>query len=116
MHLAYKADPLTRTYRAKVEIDNSDGQLRPGMIVRINALRRKHENAIAIPLYALVNMDGQKVVYVAREGKARMLPVMLDRIIGNLVVVQQGLTEHERLIVKGQQLLSDGAPIQIEDN
>jgi len=115
VHLAYKADPLTRTYRAKIEVDNSDGQLRPGMIVRIEALRREIKEAIAIPLYAVVDLDGRKVVFVAADGKAELRPVMVDRVIGDQAVIKQGLSLNEQLIVKGQQLLTDGAPVKIED-
>ncbi|MGK2905102.1 MAG: efflux RND transporter periplasmic adaptor subunit, partial [Desulfuromonadales bacterium] len=52
IHLAYKADPQSRTYRGKIEVENRDRQLRPGMIVRIEALRREIKDASAIPLYA----------------------------------------------------------------
>lgn len=114
VHLAYKADPLTRTYVAKIEIDNRDGQLRPGMIVRIEALRRALKDAIAIPLYAVVDLDGRKVVFVEEQGRAQLRPVRIDRIIGDQAVILAGLAAGERLIVKGQQLLSDGAAVQVE--
>lgn len=114
VHLAYKADPLTRTYLAKIEVDNRDGQLRPGMIVRIEALRRELKDAIAIPLYAVIDLDGRKVVFVAEQGRAQLRPVSIDRVIGDQAVILDGLAAGERLIVKGQQLLSDGAAVQVE--
>lgn len=109
VHLAYKADPVTRTYRAKVEVDNQDRMLRPGMIVRIEALRRTLEDAVAIPLYALVDNEGRKVVFVEEQGKAHLRPVEIGRAIDDQIIIRSGLTEGERLIIKGQQLLSDGA-------
>jgi membrane fusion protein (multidrug efflux system) len=114
VHLAYKADQLTRTYRGKVEVDNSDGQLRPGMIVRIEALRREIKDAVSIPLYAIVDLDGRKVVYVAEQGVARLRPVKVDRIIGDQAVIKSGLQLNEQLIIKGQQLLIDGAKVKVE--
>ncbi len=114
VHLAYKADPQTRTYRAKIEVDNRDGQLRPGMIIRIEAVRRNLWNAVAVPLYAVVDLDGRKVVFVEDDGKARMRPVKIDRVIGDQVVIADGLQINERLIVKGQQLLADGAAVKVE--
>lgn len=116
VHLSYNADPMTRTYLAKIEIDNKDGGLRPGMIIRIKALRREHRDAIAIPLYSLVDLDGRKVVYVADAGKARLRPIEIERVIGDLAVIKAGLKLGDRLIVKGQQMLADGAPVKIEDN
>jgi len=114
-HLAYKADPVTRTYRAKVEVDNRDLQLRPGMIVRIEALRRTLEGAVAVPLYAVVDLEGRKVVFVEDQGTARLRPVELGSVIGEQVVVRQGLKAGERLIVKGQQLLTDGMPVVVKE-
>lgn len=116
VHLAYKADPLTRTYRGTIEVDNHDGQLRPGMIVRVEALRRRHVAAIAIPLYAVVDLDGRKVAFVEEQGKAVLRPLRIDRVIDGLAVVSEGLELNQRLIVKGQQLLTDGATVKIEDN
>lgn len=114
IHLAYKADAMTRTYRGKIEVDNRDRQLRPGMIVRIEALRREIKDAIAIPLYAVVDLDGRKVVFVEVQGKAQLRPVKIDRVIGDLAVILDGLTVNDRLIVKGQQLLADGATVKVE--
>ena len=114
VHLAYKADPMTRTYLAKVEVDNQDRQLRPGMIVRIDALRRELKGAIAIPLYAIVDLDGRKVVFVEERGKAKLRPVKIDRVVDARAVILEGLQPDERLIVKGQQLLADGAAVKVE--
>jgi len=116
IHLAYKADPLTRTYLGKIEVDNRDRQLRPGMIVRIEALRREIKAAIAIPLYAVIDLDGRKVVFVEKQGKAQLRVVKVDRVIGDQAVILEGLSLDERLIVKGQQLLADGTPVKVEDN
>jgi membrane fusion protein (multidrug efflux system) len=116
VHLAYKADPLTRTYLAKVEVDNQDRQLRPGMIVRIDALRRELKRGVAIPLYAVVDLDGRKVVYVEVEGQAKLRPVKIDRVIGDQAVIMKGLKLGEKLIVKGHQLLVDGSRVRVEAN
>lgn len=113
-HLAYKADPMTRTYLGKVEVDNSDRLLRPGMIVRIEALRRVIKDAIAIPLYAVVDVDGRKVVFVEKSGKAELRVVNVERVVGSLAVIDEGLSVDEHLVVKGQQLLADGTNVKVE--
>ena len=114
-HLAYKADPFTRTYRAKVEVDNRDRQLRPGMIVRIEALRRTLEDAIAVPLYAVIDNEGRKVVFVEEQGRARLRVVEIGRALGDQIIIRAGLAAGEKLIVKGQQLLSDGMPVKVRE-
>jgi membrane fusion protein (multidrug efflux system) len=114
VHLAYKADPLTRTYRARIDIDNRDLSLRPGMIVRIEAVRRTLPQALAVPLYALVDRDGGKIALVVEAGQARVRPVTVEAIIGDQAVITAGLAAGEQLIIKGQQLAVDGTPVQVE--
>ncbi|OHB33960.1 MAG: hypothetical protein A2X84_01510 [Desulfuromonadaceae bacterium GWC2_58_13] len=116
IHLAYKADSVTRTYRAKIAVDNSEGRLRPGMIVRVEAVRRDLPAAIAVPLYALVDQGGRKVAFVAENGVARLREVTTGSIIGDLVVIEAGLSAGERLLVKGQHLVVDGSAIAVAGN
>jgi membrane fusion protein (multidrug efflux system) len=115
IHLAYKADPVTRTYAAKVEVDNRDGRLRPGMIARVEALRRDLPQVVAVPLHALVDQGGRKVAYVAEQDVARLREVRLGPVIGELVVIEAGLVPGERLLVQGQHLVADGAAIAVAE-
>ncbi len=111
LHVAFKADPVTRTYRTKAAVDNAKGKMRPGMIVRVVLNRQNLQEVVAVPLFALVERGGGKAVFVAEEGVARLRPVRPAQVIGDKVVVE-GLRPGEKLIVQGQQLLSDGAPVQ----
>jgi membrane fusion protein (multidrug efflux system) len=116
IHLSYGADPATRTYQAKIAVDNSAGTLRPGMIVQVAFSRQELTQVIAVPLYALVDRDGIKVVYVEVGGKAQLRPVKVGPIVGDLAVIEEGLAPGERLIVKGQYLVKDGASVLEEGN
>ncbi|ALC16942.1 RND family efflux transporter, MFP subunit [Desulfuromonas soudanensis] len=111
IHLAYRADPATRTYRAKIEVDNGDDRLRPGMIVRAGFLRRDLPNVIAVPLYALVDEGGRRIAFVEDNGVARLRTVVPGAVVGNQVVIREGLKTGERLIVQGQQLIGDGSRV-----
>ena len=113
IHLAYKADPVSLTYRAKIAVNNAEGRLRPGMIVRVEAVRRNLPGSIAVPLYALVEQGGRKVAFLDENGVARRREVTLGPIIGDQVVIEAGLAVGERLLVKGQHLVADGAVIAV---
>lgn len=113
IHVAYQADDMTRTYRTKVEIDNSTGLLRPGMIVRTRFIRRVLDDVLAIPLYAVLDRDGQKLVFVEEDGTAVERLVHLGPIVNGKVVIHGGIQDGENLIVKGHQLVSDGGPVNV---
>ena len=113
IHVAYQADDMTRTYRTKIEIDNSTGLLRPGMIVRARFVRRVLKDVIAVPLYAILDRDGQKLVFVEEDSTAVERIVRLGPIVNGKVVVFGGIRQGENLIIKGHQLVSNGGPVNV---
>jgi len=113
IHVSYRADEMTRTYRAKIAIDNKNGLLRPGMIVRVRFVRRILNDVLSIPLYAVIDRDGEKFVFVTENDTAVERQVRLGPIINGNVVVFGGIQEGEDLVIKGQQLLTDGSPVII---
>ena len=116
IHVSYQADEMTRTYRTKIEIDNSNGLLRPGMIVRVRFVRRTIHDVLLVSLYAVIDRDGEKHVFVVENDSAVERQVRLGPVINGKVVVFGGIQEGEDLVVKGQQLLSDGNPVRIVGN
>ena len=113
IHLSYRADEMTRTYRAKVEIDNRSGILRPGMIVRVRFVRAILDDVLTVPLYAVMDRDGDKFVFVIENDTAVERQVRLGPIINGKVVIFGGIQPDEDLVIKGQQLLTDGSPVNI---
>ncbi len=113
IHVSYQADEMTRTYPTRIEMDNSRGLLRPGMIVRVRFVRRILEDVLVVPLYSIIDRDGEKFLFVVENGSATERKVHLGPILNGSVVVHGGLQEGENLIVKGQQLVSDGGPVNI---
>lgn len=112
-YLAFKADPVTRTYRTKVAVNNAQGTLRPGMILRIRFLRQEFPQVVAVPLYAVLERAGQNMVFIEDNGVARARKVLAGNVIGDRVIIREGLSGGERLVVQGQQLLEDGALVAV---
>lgn len=115
IHVAYKADPVTRTFVAKVAVDNPEGRLRPGMILRVVLARRSLNQVVSVPLAAVMEREGGKVVLVEQDGVARLRPVVAGGVVGDRLVILSGLTPGERLIVRGQQLVADGAKVRVDN-
>lgn len=115
-HIAFSAENTTRTYRTKIVIDNSVGQLRPGMIVRGRFVRQQLRQVISAPLYAVLDRDGQKLVFIEENGLARQIEVEIGSSVDQRIQITAGLEAGQKLIVKGQQLLIDGAKIASQEN
>ena len=69
-----------------------------------------------IPSAALVAGAAQPSVYVVRQGRAVLSPVVLRRAQGEMVGVSAGLQEGDQVVTLGQQRLSEGVAVQSQEN
>jgi len=104
----------TRTMTVEVDLPNKDHRLKGGMFARVEVLVGKHPQAIQIPLDAVSRLEESQYVYVVKDGKAHQVPVELGARAENRVEVVKGLSGDEQLIVSGKDLVSEGAPVQIQ--
>lgn len=111
--LAYKADPATKTFLAKVLMPNPGHDIRPGMIARVVFVRRLIPNALSAPLFALIDKGGERMVFVEKEGVAHARAVTIGVIEGDRVQIIRGLEPGDRLIVTGQREVEEGMKVQV---
>jgi membrane fusion protein (multidrug efflux system) len=105
-------DPRSRTFRIEMEIPNAGDALAPEMVANVKILRRVYEDAIVIPLDALVETEAGWCVFVEQGGVARKTPITQLAVYEDRVLVE-GLSAAQRLVVAGQQELADGDPVLI---
>lgn len=114
--IATTAESSTRTFATEVEVDNAEGLLRPGMIARVKLVRKTYPDAIAVPIFAVISLDGRHLVFVESDGQAEARPVEVGFYQRNLVHVTHGLSRGDRLIVVGQRDLRDGQAVRVLDD
>jgi len=114
IYIAKQAESATKTYRVKIEITSGIEKLRPGMIIRAKFLRREYTDVFVIPVFSVVDKQEGKVVFVEKDGRAVSIPVSVTSVIGSQAVIEQGLNEGDRLIVKGQHFVADGSKVKAE--
>ncbi|MCD6405026.1 MAG: efflux RND transporter periplasmic adaptor subunit [Planctomycetes bacterium] len=110
------ADLQTRTYRVEVTVPNPDRSILPGMIVRAVLLRRIINGCVAVPLRAVVPLEGRYVVFVERDGRAVEVEVALGITDGRNIQVTSGLSIGDRLLVEGQRQVSDGQAVAVRES
>lgn len=101
-------DPQRRTARVRVEVDNKDGRLRPGMFAQavVTADAETGPDApLVIPSTAPLFTGRRAIVYVevpADTGVAyEALTVRLGPRLGNVYPVVAGLAEGDRIVTRG---------------
>ena len=107
------ADLATRTFVAEILLDNPEGLLKPGMTARVRMVREIFPDAVAVPLFAVLTLENQRFVMVEEGGVARVRPVELGVLQGDMVHVKSGLAAGDRLIVTGQRDLRDGRRVTV---
>lgn len=111
--IAYKADPATKTFLVRVQINNADHDIRPGMIARVAFLRRVIPDALVAPLFAIVDKGGERLLFVEKDGVAHARTVSIGVIEGDRVQITKGLDPGDHLIVTGQTEVEEGMKVQV---
>jgi len=111
--VAYKADPATKTFNVRVLIDNQARDIRPGMIARLAFLRRVIPGALVVPLFALVDKGGERIVFVEKDGVAYARTVSIGVIEEDRIQIREGLEAGDRVIVSGQREVEEGMQVLV---
>ncbi|MCA1490034.1 efflux RND transporter periplasmic adaptor subunit [Sinorhizobium alkalisoli] len=107
-------DATTGQVTLRGEFPNPDGDLLPGMYVRVEIEQGLEKNAITVPQQAVQrNNAGQSQVYVVTpEKKVEFRNVTLGRTVGSRWQVTSGLGAGEKVMVEGFQKVGPGAPVE----
>lgn len=93
-------DLTNRTYKVRLEVDNSDNTLRPDMFVQVEFKARLPEG-LTVPADALVHSGRGKIVYVADDQGFHPRVVETGWRTADRVQIVKGLQAGERVVVSG---------------
>lgn len=113
VRLAPLLKETSRQARVKVDIENEEGLLKPGMFVNAEIEFGRRENAKIVPFSAIVSRgNSQGTFLVDRENKkANFKPVKIGIIEGGRAEIIEPLDISGSVVVLGQHLLQDGMGI-----
>ncbi len=125
-------DTTTGTDKLKAVFDNTDEQLFPNQFVNVHLVLEQRQNAIVIPAAALQHGTDGDFVWVVKPAPdtrssappadntkqsggpkmvAAMQSVKVDSVEGAVVVVADGLSVDEQVVVDGADKLQDGTKV-----
>ena len=95
-------DAATRTVPANFEFAQGDGSMRSGIRVRARGYSGSGRPGIVIPAAAVLDENGQPVVYVLRQGESfERRPVRVGARDGDRIAITSGLAAGERVVTTG---------------
>jgi RND family efflux transporter MFP subunit len=111
-HISPVLDPATRTGQIEIDIANPDFRLKPGMYAKVAFTVDKKENALVIPTAAMVDLGGNRGVFMAgatEQGQvANFKKIEVGIVNQTLAEVTSGLSEGDSIITTGAGALREG--------
>ncbi len=105
-----------RTYPVEILVQNDETEsLKSGMFGRATVQVASAQGALVIPSSAVLAEGNLSYVFVEENHAAKRVEVQLGLQQGKQVQVVSGLADGARLVVSGQQRLSDGAKVNVEN-
>ncbi|HLH07819.1 MAG TPA: efflux RND transporter periplasmic adaptor subunit [Terriglobales bacterium] len=118
--IAASANRESRVFNIEVTLPNRDRSLKVGMIASIRIERGDAQSVVVIPMTALMTAESGSNNYsvftvTERDGKqvAQLKSVRTGETFGKSVVIDEGLTPGERIVVNRTNQLSDGSPVRV---
>jgi membrane fusion protein, multidrug efflux system len=108
-------DPTTRAFSATIVIDNPGLELKPGMFVKVDVVVEHHENVVVIPKSVVITQRQSKTVFVVDRGVAVQRQITTGLEDPTNVEVLQGLSENDRLVIRGFETLRDRAKVKVTE-
>ena len=87
-----------------VEIDGRDDRLRPGMTATIEIAVERRERAVFVPVQAVFDRDGKRVVYVKEMGGFRERAVVTGSVNRDFAVIDKGVKPGDRVALSDPNL------------
>lgn len=110
-------DPTSGTFKVTAQIENPNGLLRPGMLIRTKITTAQHNDTHLIPKKAIFYEGEKPVIFAVREGTA--VRIVLEAGFSDperievLNIKEEGLRPDDRVIVIGNAELRDGTKVEI---
>lgn len=101
----------TGTIVLRARVKNEKEQLWPGQFVAARIVLKVEQDALVLPESAVQPGQDGSFVYIAREGKAQVQNVQVDRQIDEWVVISKGLSGGEEVVKDPPPTLANGSAI-----
>jgi len=110
-------DRSKATLLVKVRFDEHDPRVLPDMSAKVAFLSKpvppaERTPVIAVQPAAIVQREGKSVAFVVADDKAKLMPVMAGRKVGELVEVR-GLKAGDKVVLKPAEKMQDGQPVAV---
>lgn len=107
------ADPVTRTYTAKLALPLTAKDIRLGMTAVVTFVTKNPNAMIKLPMTALFQDKNVTSVWIVDNGTVKLVPVQLADSSGSDVLLASGVSIGQTVVTAGVNLLKPGQKVSI---
>ena len=109
-----RIDATTGTIRMKAEVPNATQALWPNQLALTRMLLETRRGVMVVPDAAVQQGPDGAFVYVVVDHHAQVRPVHVDRIVGDVAILRDGLALTDEVVSEGQSRLRPNAEVRLE--
>lgn len=102
----------SRTLTVEAEVQNANGELKPGQFATVRILLPQSEPAVLVPQRALRTISGATYLFVIKNGRAEQRLVQSGQTEGDLVEIKTGVAADELVATSNVDQLNDGVAVK----
>lgn len=107
-----RIDPVSRAFRTRALIPNSDSTLPAGMFLSLTLVLSESDQ-ITVPEEAIIFQAAETYVFVVEDGKATRRVVTSGQRKDGQIAITSGLERDEEVIIRGLQRVRDGSALKV---
>jgi membrane fusion protein (multidrug efflux system) len=113
---AGEVDVKTGSMTLVAEFPNPGNVLRAGQYAKVRGALETKASALLVPQRAVSEMQGSyQVAVVDAQGIAHVRVVQPSERVGSLVVIEQGLSAGEQVVIEGFGRVKSGQPVKLQE-
>jgi RND family efflux transporter MFP subunit len=107
-------DPATRAFEVEILLPNPKRDLKPGGFAKTGILTQLDNQAVTVPLEALVNTAGVTKIFLIENGHAKEVQVKVGTQETDWVeIAEPRLPDGAQVVTSGQAVIADGTLIEV---
>lgn len=104
---------VTGTYPISISVDNSEGDLKPGMFANVVFVEEKANDTVVLPINTVLENNTEKYVFTVANGVASKVIVETGIDNGEEIQIVSGLEAGNQVVVSGQSYITDGSKVNV---
>jgi multidrug efflux pump subunit AcrA (membrane-fusion protein) len=104
----------TRTQDVVGVLSNPEKEILPGMFAKVYVEVARENDAISLPIDAVIGLV-DKYVFKAEKGIALLSPVSVGFTNGNSLIIREGVSAGDTVIIVGQNIVKDSVKVDIKE-